>query len=161
KGHGVPPEELVHTGPKDWWKDVLDAYEFLKQKGYEEIAVAGLSLGGVFSLKLGSILPVKGIITMCSPAYTKDEKVMYEGVLAYARKYKEREGKSSEQIDEEMSQFQPMDTLKELYQEIEGIIENIDMVQAPLFAIQSRKDSMIDPDSVNVIYDGVSSIIKK
>ena len=23
KGHGVPPEELVHTGPEDWWKDVM------------------------------------------------------------------------------------------------------------------------------------------
>ncbi len=31
KGHGVPPEELVHTGPEDWWQDVMNAYEYLKQ----------------------------------------------------------------------------------------------------------------------------------
>ena len=48
KGHGVPPEELVHTGPADWWKDVEEGYQFLKDEGYEEIAVCGLSLGGVF-----------------------------------------------------------------------------------------------------------------
>ena len=35
KGHGVPPEELVHTGPEDWWQDVTEAYQLLKDKGFE------------------------------------------------------------------------------------------------------------------------------
>lgn len=35
KGHGVPPEELVHFGPDDWWKDVQEGYQFLKDEGYE------------------------------------------------------------------------------------------------------------------------------
>ncbi len=161
KGHGVPPEELIHTGPKDWWEDVLEAYGFLKKRGYEEIAVAGLSLGGVFSLKLGYTLPVKGVITMCAPMSTKNKEVMYKGVLAYARKYKEHEGKSKEKIDEEMSRFQPMNTLEELKEEIDNVRENIDLIEVPVFAIQARHDTMIDPDSVNVIFDGVSSIIKK
>ncbi|MFD3204252.1 alpha/beta hydrolase, partial [Bacillus sp. LR_5] len=38
EGHGVPPEELVHTGPEDWWKNVMDGYEYLKSEGYESIA---------------------------------------------------------------------------------------------------------------------------
>lgn len=50
KGHGVPPEELVEYGPKDWWKDVTEAYQHLKEMGFEEIAVGGLSLGGYFPL---------------------------------------------------------------------------------------------------------------
>ncbi|MED4935988.1 alpha/beta hydrolase, partial [Heyndrickxia coagulans] len=87
KGHGVPPENLLHTGPSDWWQDVMNGYQLLKEKGYHEIAVAGLSLGGVFSLKLGYTVPVKGIITMCAPMYIKSEQTMYEGVVAYARKY--------------------------------------------------------------------------
>ena len=24
KGHGVPPEQLVHTGPEDWWKEAYN-----------------------------------------------------------------------------------------------------------------------------------------
>lgn len=106
KGHGVPPEELVHTGPEDWWEDVVSGYEYLKNKGHQEIAVAGLSLGGVFSLKLGYTVPVKGIVTMCAPMHIKSEEVMYEGILNYARQYKQLEGKSEEQIDQEMSEFQ-------------------------------------------------------
>ena len=114
KGHGVPPEELVHTGPEDWWKDVMDGYEFLKNKGHEEIAVAGLSLGGVFSLKLGYTVPIKGIVPMCAPMYIKSEEVMYEGILEYAREYKRFEGKTEEQIEEEMKNLKktPMNTLK-------------------------------------------------
>ena len=60
----------------------------LKNKGHKEIAVAGLSLGGVFSLKLGYTVPIKGIVPMCAPAYIKSEEVMYEGILEYAENIK-------------------------------------------------------------------------
>ncbi|EAO52930.1 Carboxylesterase [Bacillus thuringiensis serovar israelensis ATCC 35646] len=76
KGHGVPPEELVHTGPTDWWQDVTEAYQLLKDKGFEKIAVVGLSLGGVFSLKLGYTVPVLGVVPMCAPMYIKSEETM-------------------------------------------------------------------------------------
>ena len=81
KGHGVPPEELIQTGPEEWWEDVLAGYNQLKEAGYDEIAVAGLSLGGVFSLKLGYNMPVKGIVTMCAPMTMRTTDLMYEGVL--------------------------------------------------------------------------------
>ena len=88
KGHGVPPEELVHTDPEDWWQDVTEAYQLLKDKGFEKIAVVGLSLGGVFSLKLGYTVPVLGVVPMCAPMYIKSEETMYQGILAYAANIK-------------------------------------------------------------------------
>ena len=159
KGHGVPPEELVHTGPKDWWKDVMMGYDHLKSLGYKEIAVAGLSLGGVFSLKLGYTVPVKGIIPMCAPMYLKDEDVMYEGVLNYAREYKRFEGKSEEVIEKEMEDFKktPMKTLKELQNLIRDVRDHVDLTYAPLFVVQARHDNMINPDSANIIYNEAES----
>ncbi|MEH7162468.1 alpha/beta hydrolase [Priestia megaterium] len=162
KGHGVAPEELVHTGPKDWWKDVMDGYEFLKSKGHESIAAVGLSLGGVFSLKLGYTVPIKGIVPMCAPMYIKSEEVMYEGVLAYAREYKKREGKSSEQIEQEMEEFKqtPMNTLKTLQELIAEVRNSVDMIYAPTFVVQGRHDHMINTDSANIIYNSVESPTK-
>ncbi|WP_408007704.1 alpha/beta hydrolase [Pseudalkalibacillus sp. A8] len=159
KGHGVPPEELVHTGPDDWWQDVMKGYNELKEKGYEEIAVAGLSLGGVFSLKLGYTLTVKGIVPMCAPMYIKSEEVMYEGVLDYAREYKKYEGKSDSQIEEEMEDFKktPMKTLKALQGLIADVRDNIDMIYTPTFVVQARHDEMINTDSANIIYDSIES----
>ncbi|KJL05419.1 alpha/beta hydrolase [Priestia aryabhattai] len=162
KGHGVAPEELVHTGPEDWWKDVMEGYEFLKSKGHESIAAVGLSLGGVFSLKLGYTVPIKGIVPMCAPMYIKSEEVMYEGVLAYAREYKKREGKSSEQIEQEMEEFKqtPMNTLKSLQELIAEVRNSVDMIYAPTFVVQGRHDHMINTDSANIIYNSVESPIK-
>jgi carboxylesterase len=162
KGHGVPPEELVVTGPDDWWNDVMEGYHFLQEKGYEEIVVAGLSLGGVFSLKLGYTVPVKGIVPMCAPMYIKSEEVMYEGVLKYAREYKQFEGKSPELIDEEMEQFQktPMNTLKALQGLIAEVRDCVEMIYAPLFVVQARHDDIVNPDSANIIYHNAESIQK-
>ncbi|TLS35329.1 alpha/beta hydrolase [Pseudalkalibacillus caeni] len=159
KGHGVPPEELVHTGPEDWWKDVTEGYNHLKEKGYEEIAVAGLSLGGVFSLKLGYTVPVKGIVPMCAPMYIKSEEVMYQGILDYAKEYKKFEGKKPEQIDSEMKEFEktPMKTLNALQNLIKEVRDNVDMVYAPTFVVQARHDEMINTDSANIIYENVES----
>lgn len=159
KGHGVPPEELVHTGPEDWWKDVMDGYNLLKEKGHESIAVAGLSLGGVFSLKLGYTVPVKGIVPMCAPMYIKSEEVMYQGILEYARNFKKFEGKSEPQIEEEMKRFEktPMNTLKALQGLISDVRNNVDMVYSPVFVAQARHDHMINTDSANIIYNEVET----
>ncbi|CAM4144552.1 alpha/beta hydrolase [Lederbergia lenta] len=159
KGHGVPPEELVHTGPEDWWEDVIGGYNYLKENGYEEIAVAGLSLGGVFSLKLGYTVPVKGIIPMCAPMYIKSEEVMFEGIIDYAREFKKFEGKADEQIETEMIEFRktPMKTLKAMQGLISDVRENVDMTYAPLFVVQARNDHMINTNSANIIYEQAES----
>lgn len=163
KGHGVPPEELVHTGPEDWWKDVMEGYQFLKNKGHEKIAVAGLSLGGVFSLKLGYTVPIMGIVPMCAPMHIKSEETMYKGVLEYAREYKRLEGKSPEEIDREMDEFSktPMNTLKALQELIADVRNNVDMIYAPTFVVQARHDHMINTESANIIYNEVESDHKK
>ncbi|MEH7440744.1 carboxylesterase [Bacillus sp. JJ1122] len=163
KGHGVPPEELIHTGPEDWWQDAIGGYEFLKNEGYEEIAVAGLSLGGVFSLKLGYTVPVMGIVPMCAPMYIKTEEIMYHGVLEYAKEYKRMEGKPPEQIESEVDALRngSMVTLKALQGLITEVRENVDMIYAPTFVVQARNDHMINPDSANIIYNAVESDNKK
>ncbi|KIL43769.1 alpha/beta hydrolase [Jeotgalibacillus campisalis] len=163
KGHGVPPEELVKTGPKDWWKDVMKGYDYLKSQGYDEIAVAGLSLGGVFSLKVGYTVPVKGIVTMCAPMYIKSEEVMYKGVLEYAREFKKYEGKDDDQIEKEMTEFAktPMETIKDLQGLIKDVRNSVDLIYTPSFVVQGRHDHMINTDSANIIFEGVETDQKK
>ena len=132
EGHAAPPEEILKSSPFVWFKDVLDGYDYLVDQGYEEIAVAGLSLGGAFALKLSLNRDVKGIITMCAPMENKTEGSIYEGFLEYARNFKKYEGKDQQTIDQEMEQFHPTETLRE-------------------------QDTMIDPQSANYIYNHVDS----
>ena len=159
KGHGVPPEELLKTDPDDWWEDVTNAYQHLKNLGYEEIAVVGLSLGGVFSLKVGYTFPVKGIVPMCAPMTAKTEDKIRQGVIDYAREWKKLEGKSAEQIEEEMKPFidAPMTTLAKLSELIEDVRDHVDHIYNPIFVVQARHDEMIDINSANIIYENVES----
>lgn len=163
KGHGVPPEELIHTGPDEWWEDVLAGYNQLKEAGFEEIAVAGLSLGGVFSLKVGYNMPVKGIITMCAPMTMRTTELMFEGVLKYARDYKKFEGKSDEEIEKEVEalQNQTMPSLTDLRALIHDVRDHVDHVYAPLFVVQATKDEVIDTDSATIIYNEAESEDKR
>ncbi len=162
KGHGVPPEELIHTGPDEWWEDVIGGYNQLIEAGYDEIAVAGLSLGGVFSLKLGYNKPVKGIVTMCAPMSMKTTDLMYEGVLKYAGEYKKYEGKNKEQIDSEVERLkqQSMPSLADLRELVYDVKDHIDHIYAPLFVVQGTKDNVIEPESANTIFNNTESVEK-
>ncbi len=161
EGHGVPPEELLASSPHVWWSQVLEAYDFLVEKGYNEIAVAGLSLGGVFALKLAQYRDVLSVATMCGPMYIKTTGNMYEGVLAYAREFKKREGKPETQINQEMENFHPTDMLVDLQMTIQDVRDTVDNVYAPLFVAQGRLDTMINPDSANIIYNEAGSDYKE
>ena len=132
---------------------MLEAYDFLREKGYDRIFVAGLSIGGVFALRLATERDVMGVATICSPMYLKDRETMYEGVLEYARSFKEMEGKAADIVDKEMSRFEPTGMLDEIRDMISLVNGKLDDVFDPLFIAQSEKDEMINPDSANIIYD--------
>lgn len=163
KGHGVPPEQLINSHPDEWWQDVLVGYETLKEAGYTEIALAGLSLGGVFSLKLGLNKPVKGIVTMCAPMTMRTTDMMFAGVLDYAKQYKMQEGKSEQQIEIELEgiRTQGMPSLSALQQLIQEVRASIEELYAPLFVVQSRNDEVIDALSAHTIYEESDSIDKR
>ncbi|ARK24131.1 carboxylesterase [Sporosarcina sp. P37] len=163
RGHGVPPEELIKTNPEQWWEDVLSAYNKLKEAGYEEIAVAGLSLGGVFSLKLASEFPLTGIVTMCAPMTMKTTDLMWQGVLKYARDYKKFAGMPKEQITEEMNELKTksMPGLDGLQSMVQGVRKEVSHIYTPLLVVQSRHDEVIDPQSAQIIYDEAESTYKE
>jgi carboxylesterase len=157
EGHAAPPEEILKSSPHVWFKDALDGYDFLKEKGYDDIVVAGLSLGGVFALKLSLNRDVKGIVTMCAPMEGKTEGTIYDGFLEYARNFKKYEGKNQATIDQEMENFHPTETLKELSATLSEVRDVVEEVLDPILVIQAEHDEMIDPQSANYIYDHVDS----
>ncbi|SDH21539.1 carboxylesterase [Alteribacillus persepolensis] len=159
-GHGVPPEELFQSNSFDWWQDVERAWQELRNDGYEEIAVAGLSLGGLMTLKVAYTYPVKGIIPMCAPMIVSENKDrLYKGVLRYAKEYKQLENKDEKQVEKEMEEFKdlPTDTLSSVNELIEEVRDSLDMIYAPAFIVQAEKDDMVPPESAQVIHDEIAS----
>ncbi|WP_163970489.1 alpha/beta hydrolase [Oceanobacillus halotolerans] len=163
RGHGAPLEELIQTNPDQWWQDVEEALQHLRDLGYEEIAVAGLSLGGVLGLKLAYSEKIKAIIPMCTPMFFDNEQELTKGFTAKAKEYKQLEGKDKETIDHEIETL--LDKSDNMFHEIGNLINevsaNVDTIYAPTFVVQARQDEMINTNSANHIYQNVEADTKE
>lgn len=162
RGHGVPPEDLIKSNPDQWWEDVNSALNHLKELGYDEIAVAGLSLGGVLGLKLAYSTQVKGIISMCAPMFFDNETQLTQGFELFAKEYKQLERKDAKTIEREVATV--MEESTELFsllkETIEEVKDNVDTIYTPTFVVQARNDTMINTESANYIYDHVEADLK-
>ncbi|MBN8235430.1 alpha/beta fold hydrolase [Halobacillus kuroshimensis] len=158
-GHGREFEALLDARPEDWWNDVQEALNHLRELGYKEIAVAGLSLGGVLGLKTAYSAPVKGLVTMCSPVFFDNEKQLTKTFEFKARQYKQLEGKDEETIEKEIQEL--LDESKEMFTELGGLInevhDNIDQIYTPTFVVQGTQDDMINTSSADYIYEQVET----
>lgn len=157
-GHGLPAEDLLTYGPSEWWKDVLDGYHFLKDKGFGEIAVVGLSLGGVLALKAGQELEVNGVVAMSVPIQ-REATFLQKRVFYYAKRYKQLEGKHEEQIQLEMEELRrlPLDSLIEFQQLIDRTRDNLVRITSPIRILYGELDEPMYKESAEEIFRSVAS----
>ncbi|WEG13553.1 alpha/beta fold hydrolase [Pullulanibacillus sp. KACC 23026] len=163
KGHGVGPHSLLETGPEEWWQSVIEGCRFLRENGYQEMAIAGLSLGAIFSLKAGLEWPVKGIVSMSAHVLEREPNAYFQRVLDYARRYKTFEGKSDDQIADEMWQVEnsTMPSLKELQTLVLDIGRHLESLTVPILILQGKLDEPIYQESADILYKTVSSLKKE
>lgn|SRR5699024_38727 len=159
RGHGLPPEELLKANPAQWWDDVEQAYKHLKNLGYEEIAVCGLSLGGVLGLKLAYSEKVKGVVPMCTPMFFDNETQLSQGFKRFATEYKQLQEKEDRTIEREVTTL--IDDSETLFEQISAFIRDVssqvDTIYTPTFVVQARNDEMINTDSATYIYNNVET----
>src|SRR5699024_3498815 len=159
RGHGFETEALLETNPDDWWEDTLEAYKHLRNLGYEEIAVAGLSLGGALGLKLANCEKVKAVIPMCTPIFFDNEKQLTYAFTLFAKQYKQFEQKNDTQIEQELEALMAQSRLmfESVGKFIQEVNEMVDMIDAPTCVRQCRKDQISHPQSANFIYENVET----
>lgn len=159
RGHGLPPEELIKATPAQWWEDVKNAYQHLKDLGYEEIAVAGLSLGGVLGLKLAYSKKTQAIISMCAPMFFDNKTQLTQGFKQFSKEYKQLESKDEATIKAEIENlmYNSTDVFKQLGELINDVKSNIDTIYTPTMVVQAEQDEMINVESANYIYDHVEA----
>ncbi|WP_253278893.1 carboxylesterase [Psychrobacillus sp. FJAT-21963] len=157
-GHGLTPEELLTYRPSDWWQDVLNGYQLLKDEGFEKIAVIGLSLGGVFALKVGQELEINGVVTMSVPIH-REATFLQKRVFHYAKGYKQLEGKNEEQINLEMIHLQnmPIDSLNEFQQLIDLTMNKLALLNSPIRILYGELDEPLYKESAEVIFQSVAT----
>ena len=162
KGHGGGPDLLIQSNPTDWWNSVIEGYDELKSRGYEEIAVAGVSLGGIFSLKLGEERPTKAIVTMSAPAMSKSTDSLQNRIVDYAINYKKLSGTYDETVDSpaRIAEMVKMPSLNYLQTMINDTSEKLNSIKTPVHILRGLEDDEYYCESADLIYSSVNSRIK-
>jgi carboxylesterase len=160
EGHAETPENILESSPHIWYKQVLEAHDYLKEQGYDKIFAAGVSLGGTFALRLAADRELIGLTTICSPMFIKEHEALMEGYITYARTFKRRfEDKDEATIEREIkaSLNDREDMLQDLNTAISAGKDVLDDVFNPVFVAQGVKDEVINTESADIIYEGIST----
>jgi len=135
----------------------------LISEGFQKISVIGLSIGGIFTLKLAQIEKIERAIILSVPIDREPERLK-KRIINYAYNYKKVEGRSSFQISQEIAMFNQMpllDTLIVFQQFIKSTIQNLDKISVPIAIFYGEQDDELYTHSANVIYNNVNSNGKK
>ncbi|KAB7672138.1 alpha/beta hydrolase [Bacillus sp. B1-b2] len=162
KGHGYSAEHLILSTPREWWESAEEGYNFLKNEGYQHIAVIGVSLGGLLALKLGQKMNVTGIVTMSVP-YKNEVFSLKKRVLSYAKYYKQSQGKEKDKISKEIDALEVNSTssLLQFKDFIDLTIKGLPQVKQPISIMYGELDNPLYRESANYIYEKVSSLHKR
>lgn len=146
--HASTLDYVLELSPSVWFEDGIKAVQKIKNMGYKDIVVAGVSLGGIVATQL--ILDDHSLLaagTFCSPMIagygTNTPNEFWKRFVAE----KKQEGMAEETINA----FQPAITIG-----VEGVLEYLDQrkismasyysqLEKPFFIAQGGKDQTIDP----------------
>ncbi|MGX4686380.1 alpha/beta hydrolase [Vagococcus sp. JNUCC 83] len=147
-GHGtMEPMDILDQTADTWWQDAKRAVEFLKEEGHEKIAVFGLSMGGLFAMKLIETFPEMfvGGGTFSSPLDPADTTNIYPNFLKYCEyRYDKLNVSLEEKTDKIDSIKAPLERqLKDINLTVHSVYEGLPKIEKQLFLAQSAKDEMV------------------
>lgn len=162
RGHGDTPEQLLQYNVNDWWQDVVNAYQFLLDEGYQKISVIGISIGGIFTLKLAQLEQLEQIIVLSVPV-EKEPEQLKRRIVDYAYNYKNIEGKSALQISNEIESFMnmPLDSFIAFQHFIKDTMLHLNKITIPIAIFYGERDEDVYAQSAETIYQQVHSSKKK
>ena len=150
-GHGtLAPQDILAQKTETWWEDTKQAIHFLKAEGFSQVAVFGLSMGGIFAVR--ALAEQSEIIVggcFCSPISPVENHVP-ENFERYERYVLKLAGESEQEIEETVAALRPnvYQQLAEIQNQAAITEGKLSDIQAPVFLAQAGQDEMIDPAGV-------------
>ena len=177
-GHATYPTELARIHWREWYADVLAAYELLRAN-CSQVFVIGLSMGGALTLLLSAREPVDGLVTMSAPSTLHDWRIpllrlLKNFVRVIPKGYDpEKEATFDQHIKAEQEKRGEAPTGHPSYKAwvVGAAPQFFDMlavmrselanITAPALLIHSRADETVPFDNLQPIVNGISSADKQ
>lgn len=162
-GHGTTPEDLNETTTDDWYAEAERACcELLSS--HSKVMVAGLSMGGLLTIRIASQLPIDRAAILAAPIYLQDKRVPLFPILKYFIKYLPKQKRNYHEAAKYNVAYDKMPTkpIGSILQMIKTAkAEYIPKIEIPCLIMQSRIEHTVAPKSAQYIYDNIKSKIKK
>lgn len=162
KGHTTNRvQDLLECTPQDWYQDTKDAYSLLKQKGYEQITVLGLSMGGLMATALAEEVQESSLIgvgVFCTPIIELEKNFLplEKTFLAYANRRLTEQG---DNVESELAKIRPK--MYRQFQELADFAHKVEMglleIYTPFYIAQAGQDELIDPESAILLKEALPS----
>ena len=158
-GHGLTIDEFLDYTTADWWQDTYNAYQLLENQGYKHIAVIGVSLGAILSLKLTEHFPIDACISMSAP---QDRSVndLFKRLKHYAE-YLHQFQNSNVELNLKNLENKAAIQLHAFHQFVAATISNVSLIRAPIFLLYGELDDAHYQSSAQTIYNHVNSTKKQ
>ena len=164
-GHGTTPEEMEKTNHDDWYKCIEDAYLSAKNE-YSKVNIISLSMGALATMVLlGKHHGANKFITMSAPICFRNPLVKFTPIIKYFKRFNEivpppvQEGENGEKDIGYLKT--PVKCVKYMLKLSKMARKSLPQITTPIMVIQSHIDGQVLPESGQIIFDGVSSEIKK
>lgn len=160
-GHATARFEdiLDHGGPEAWEKDVEKATDFLHRLGYEEIAVLGLSMGGVMATRALETGEYIGGGSFNSPILRIGESNVPAAFVNFYRSFNRRLGIDTKEIEQQVPRIK--EKLQGQLADIEAfstlVQKEIHQIDVPYYIASSGNDELIDSMNGRVLRDALLS----
>ncbi|MFH1539500.1 MAG: alpha/beta fold hydrolase [bacterium] len=170
-GHCTTPQDLNTTRWPDWYRDAEAALADLRKK-CKTVFVAGLSMGGLQTLHLGTHYPdIPGIIPLAAPVFVRHWKLalfmplMRSTPLLKVYRYDKGIGddlKDPEALKDHISYKRtPTACVLSIVDYMRHVREDLPAIRMPVLVIQARQDHTVHPENANEIYNSVGSADKE
>jgi len=155
-GHGLEnPDDLLEYGIEDWIKDGEEAYQTLKDDGFTDISVFGLSLGGVVATDIMLKHEVNSYGIFSSPVVTNEDSNVPANFWVWYKFKMKKLGMAAEAIEEKKPEVMEKVEwrLKEINDYVEKMVPEYSKVTIPVFIGQGGQDEMINPEQAYTFKD--------
>ncbi|MCX6053594.1 MAG: alpha/beta fold hydrolase [Chloroflexi bacterium] len=160
-GHATSPEDLLRMHWNDWLASVEDGLNLLKGCTERQI-VMGLSMGGILAMIAAARYKMDGVVSFSAPnSLPEDPRLKYLPYITwlYPRADKGKpDWRNPEAAKDHVDYpFYPTPSILQLKTLIEIMHQSLPEVTIPALLVQSKRDEGIPANSMDDLFNGISS----
>jgi len=163
-GHGTRVEDMLATGWRDWLRAAAGAADELTRLG-KRLHLVGLSMGGVISILLAPTFDAATLTTINAPMRIQSKRARIARVARGSKRIVRQQplpppaGAGAAYYHQYVDT--PIGKLGDLFDLVRAARRTLDRVECSTLVVQSRVDETVQPESAQIIYDGIASPDKR